>query len=367
MTIRPVDLDLHVALDEQRPDQALAALRAGADPLYVSPLEGISALHKAVRNVRSDVLEAMLRDPRTHDVLDTPARTGRTMLTTLCGDNNHMHSHAAARCARLLLNAGANPVAPDASGRTPVQRLVENDRALWNGDTLKGLVQHPEAAAEFRTRLAARLAETDAPGAHILALRSDDASALQHCRSRGATLERRSAMDALQEAVRAGRPNAVADLCAHGCDANTVLNALHRNDQSGQSLLHAAASEPDRSETGDYPGTIRALISAGADVHAVNTNGDTPLHAACYFREPERVRALLDAGADMEARNRDGETPEQVAVRDSRRRDPYTSDARAYRDAKTEEAARITQMILQRAVAQESEPVRQVPTMRRRM
>ena len=40
------------------------------------------------------------------------------------------------------------------------------------------------------------------------------------------------------------------------------------------------------------------MIRVGADVHAANTLGATPLFVAAKYNQPETVRALLDAGAD---------------------------------------------------------------------
>lgn len=45
----------------------------------------------------------------------------------------------------------------------------------------------------------------------------------------------------------------------------------------------------------------QALIAAGADVDALEPNGDAPLVMAAYLGHTEIVRALLEAGADVTA------------------------------------------------------------------
>ena len=54
--------------------------------------------------------------------------------------------------------------------------------------------------------------------------------------------------------------------------------------------------------------TVRLLIQAGADVHAVTENGDTALRCASRCGHVNVARALLAAGADVDAANGDGST-----------------------------------------------------------
>jgi hypothetical protein len=63
---------------------------------------------------------------------------------------------------------------------------------------------------------------------------------------------------------------------------------------AGYAGLHAAAVEGDAA-------TIRALIAAGANLHARDGNGRTPLHAAAFFSKAEAARALVAGGADPRA------------------------------------------------------------------
>src|SRR5207237_8893822 len=64
---------------------------------------------------------------------------------------------------------------------------------------------------------------------------------------------------------------------------------------------------------------IRLLLKAGADIHAQDKNGATPLHRAVRTRCAQAVRCLLDAGADATIQNKPGSTPFHLAVQNTGR------------------------------------------------
>lgn len=64
-------------------------------------------------------------------------------------------------------------------------------------------------------------------------------------------------------------------------------------------VLHTVMTE-------ERPEVVRLLIERGADVHARNDTGDTPLHIA---QDPDVVSVLVEAGAALDARNSHDQTP----------------------------------------------------------
>ena len=60
----------------------------------------------------------------------------------------------------------------------------------------------------------------------------------------------------------------------------------------------------------DDPGTVTLLLAAGADVHARNWQGLTPLHVAAErCKDPSVVTELVEAGAEINAQADSGDTP----------------------------------------------------------
>ena len=120
---------------------------------------------------------------------------------------------------------------------------------------------------------------------------------------------------ALEAAAYEGRSDAVRFLLQRGADPNTVY-APNR-----ESILHFATSKTSR--PAERTSVVKQLIAAGADVNSrtlagvttlcymrdIRTRGETPLHRAAAFGDPEMIKALIDAGADKTATDAHGESP----------------------------------------------------------
>ena len=101
-----------------------------------------------------------------------------------------------------------------------------------------------------------------------------------------------------------------------GADVGAAMN--HRRSQP----LHYAADGSLESPNWDAKRqvrTIELLLAAGADIHAQDKNGATPLHRAVRTRCAAAVKALLDAGAEATLKNKPGSTPFHLAVQNTGR------------------------------------------------
>src|SRR5580658_4430721 len=119
---------------------------------------------------------------------------------------------------------------------------------------------------------------------------------------------------ALHLASAGHRVELVRLLLAAGANPNSAENHRH----SGP--LHYAADGyihgPDWNAERQVQ-TIECLLDAGADIHARDKNGATPLHRAVRTRSAAAVKCLLGRGSDATLRNKPGSTPFHLAVQNT--------------------------------------------------
>jgi len=121
---------------------------------------------------------------------------------------------------------------------------------------------------------------------------------------------------ALHVAAAAYRSEIAKLLLEAGADVGAAMN--HRRSQP----LHYAADGYLESPAWDAKRQVKMielLLDAGADMHAQDKNGATPLHRAVRTRCADAVRFLLDAGADATLQNKPGSTPFHLAVQNTGR------------------------------------------------
>jgi ankyrin repeat protein len=129
---------------------------------------------------------------------------------------------------------------------------------------------------------------------------------------------------ALHSAAESGQPEIVALLIKAGADVNAPqlgyslpCGSSADTIPSNNTPLHLAASRGN-------PAVIRALLDGGAKLESPNANGETPLMATVLFRGHlsfgapplENVKALLAAGANINAVNTDGKTMLDMVTQD---------------------------------------------------
>lgn len=282
-----------------------ALIDAGAD-FKGHVASGFTPLMFAVREGRLDVVRALIKAGAdvNEAVAAGPARgrsygggappVGYTPLF-LAVKNAHFEVAAA------LLDAGANPNA-DGPGYT-VLHLITQVRKPGVGDNDPA----PEGSGSMTSmELVKKLAEN---GANVNA-RMTKKPNLNNTRANelGATPFFLAAITADAELLRG--------LAKLGADPNLT------NVENSTPLMECAGL-PSRSP-GEDPGTeaetldaLQVLLDLGADINAVDKNGETAMHGAAYKNLPQVVKFLASKGANINIWNRNDKwewTPLAIAV-----------------------------------------------------
>lgn len=239
--------------------------------------------------------------------------------------------------ARMLLNAGANPLL--LKGQTDTKDTMLHSCAV-KGDTalmqllLQGREQHVDicdtsnrtplcVAARYGTAAMVQLLINN--GAHVNAVDTDPAASayggfsiaacaagspyesiekLNLLLSSGAEFDEEAQKNIMLRAAQSG--NAATMRYLLGLGVSSDLRTAY-----GIPLVQTAAKNSDT-------GVLEALIAAGADVDAANERGLTALHWAVQSSLTEHskriIRLLLDAGGDMNAKDMYGRTPWDCAL-----------------------------------------------------
>ncbi|XP_046883691.1 ankyrin repeat and SOCS box protein 10 [Hypomesus transpacificus] len=86
--------------------------------------------------------------------------------------------------------------------------------------------------------------------------------------------------------------------------------ALEKNNDEGKTPLNSACSHPQELQDLErYLQVCRLLLEAGADVHALDQDKQSPLHMACKNVNPEVVDLLLARGACVNEMDYGGQAP----------------------------------------------------------
>jgi uncharacterized protein len=293
------------AAAEGHADVAQALIASGAD-VRSRLASGFTPLLFAVREGRLDVVRVLLKAGA--DVNETvPNEPGRRRgyggplprpgLSPLLLAVTNAHFELAA----ALLDAGANPNA-DLVGYTPLHAVTavrkpgvgDNDPAPDGAGSMTSL--------ELVKKLAARGANLNAKMTRKVNLNNTRANEI------GATPFFLAALTADAELMTT--------LVALGADP-AIPNIENSTPLMVTAGLATRSPGEDAGTETDVLEAVPVLLTLGADVNAVDGNGETVMHAAAYKNYPKVVKLLAAKGARIDVWNRPnrfGWTPLAIAV-----------------------------------------------------
>jgi ankyrin repeat protein len=218
-----------------------------------------------------------------------------------------LHIVANSEIAEILLKYGANVSARDSYGRTPLHYA------------------RSQKLAELLIRYGANPNDTDYEGNTPLHTAIEAVEILLKYNANPNTKNKK------------GLPPIYYALLRNDCRAATMLLRvtdrdviIETKDEHDETLLHIAVRSGCRE-------IVQRLIEY-VDINAVNDNGDTALHLACYSKDVELIKMLLNRGANPRIVNRSGIAPWMLIA--SMCRDGYSCVVEVvnYLDAETVDA-----------------------------
>ncbi|HET6575268.1 MAG TPA: ankyrin repeat domain-containing protein [Fimbriiglobus sp.] len=257
-----------------------ARLKSGFTPMLFAAREGRIEVVRVLLKAGVDANEAVRADRRAGG---TAPKTGVSALL-LAVENGHFE------LAVALVKAGADPN-DQRSGFTPLHALTWV-RKPNRGDDADG--QPPPRGSGNLTSL---------QFARKLATLGADANARL---AKGASGRGKLGMTGATPFLLAAK---TADLPYMKLLAELGADPLRANKDGCTPLMAAAGIgtlAPDE-EAGTEPEALAAveyLLSLGADVNAVDKNGETAMHGAAYKSLPKMVQLLADKGAKIDVWNR---------------------------------------------------------------
>lgn len=291
--------------------RALALVEAGADP-NIAPASGDRDQRPVL------MLAALLPDMRLLRALIAKgadvnrASGGLTPLLAATRDSWHGRAEA----VMTLLTNGANPLATDADGNTPLHGAVLSGEPnvaamlLDAGAAIDALNKHGETSLSIACRAAnwpmvrfllergAKATPAHGEPALVAAagIADDDVTGVKMLLKHRAAVNAVDARQrsALMVAAAEGHEQIARALCAAGADVNLA-------DHHGSTALMEAARA-------GAAGVMELLTDAQADAGARDKHGRDALTLACQSprAQVETVRALLALGADPKAPGSDG-------------------------------------------------------------
>ena len=244
----------------------------------------LTALHMAVV---CNVEFLAMRLIEEHDVhkLDVQDHLGRTPLWITA-------MHGQKRAARTLLDRGASPDIPDASGWTPLLVAIQR----YHDSVVEDLVTHPSRAANVNMIGTGTSFPTGDITPLMAAILTQNSFAIRLLLDRP-DIEINTVLDGATAlscaALKSNFEGARMLLCHPESNVNEVLD--------GSSALHTASAQ-------GHTDMVDLLLEHGADVNMEDAEGRTPIMKAVSRGRYQAVSRLATAGASLTTRDQRGWT-----------------------------------------------------------
>lgn len=278
-------------------------IKAGADIHARLPDSGFTPFFFAARNGRTDVVRALLKAGIDVNEPMEPRRPGGkipsrgTSALILAIENGYYE------LALVLLDAGAN-VNDQRSGFTPLHVMTWVRKPPKGED--RGMPAPPELGKISSLQFVRELVKR---GADVNARLANGSGGLGKFNTKGTTPFFMASATAdipyMKQLLELGADPSIANV-----DRCTPLIAACGIHVGSDQATEVAGEEPEVLEA------AKLLLELGADVNAVDANGETAMHGAALKNLPKVVEFLAQSGAKIEVwnkENRFGSTPLMIA------------------------------------------------------